>query len=187
MKNAKFLKSCSASSDFPRAGLPEVAVVGRSNVGKSSLLNFLFHTKGLAKTSASPGKTRLVNFFESDDGILFVDLPGWGYAKASKSIKSEWGTLINDYLAKREALKVVLFLLDIRRMPTPEDVDMADWFEDSGHKVIFVLTKSDKLNQSELLKQIKLIKDATGKDPVITSSTKGEGRTHLIKTIKDAL
>lgn len=187
MKSAKFIKSASATEHFPKAGLPEVAVVGRSNVGKSSLLNFLFQTKGLAKTSQQPGKTRLINFFESDDGILFVDLPGWGYAKASKSIRAEWGQLIEDYLGAREPLKAVLFLLDIRREPTQEDVDMAKWFESTGLTVIYVLTKSDKVNRNELQKQAKAIENAFGKEPVITSSAKGDGRLHLLKTIKDAL
>lgn len=180
---AKFIKSCSSPSDLPKEGLPEVAVVGRSNVGKSSLLNFIFQTKGLAKTSRKPGKTRLINFFESD-GVFFVDLPGWGYAEASKTIREEWGDLVEGYLETREALKKVLFLLDIRRVPTEEDIELARWFEKQGLDVIYVITKADKVNQSEKVHQTRIFEKIFGKEPVITSSLKGTGREFLLKMIK---
>lgn len=171
-----------AIEDLPKDGLPEVAVVGRSNVGKSSLLNFLFQTKGLAKTSAQPGKTRLINFFESG-GVYFVDLPGWGYAKASKTLREEWGELVEHYLETRKTLVKVLFLLDIRREPNEEDIALAKWFEDRGLEVIYVVTKSDKANQSEKVRQARHFEAVFGKEPVITSSVKGSGREFLIKRI----
>lgn len=184
--SAKFLKSCGSPSDFPKLGLPEIAVIGRSNVGKSSLLNFIFQTKGLAKTSAEPGKTRLINYFEVGK-ILFADLPGWGYAKASKTIKYEWGTLIDSYLTDRKELKAALFLLDIRREPSKEDIEMAHWLQDSGLEVVYVITKADKVNQSELIHQVRMLSELFGKEPVVTSSKEGKGREHLLKTIKEAL
>lgn len=186
MKSVKFLKSCSLPSHFPHEGAPEIAVIGRSNAGKSSLLNFIFQTKGLAKTSSSPGKTRLINFFDAET-VLFADLPGWGYAKASKSIQAEWGPLIDDYLTKRKPLIACLFLLDIRREPSPEDIEMAKWLEKSGLEIIYVITKSDKCNQSELIHQVRMITDAFGKEPVVTSAKEKKGREHLLKMIKEVL
>lgn len=184
---AKFIKSCAASTDFPKEGKPEIAVIGRSNVGKSSLLNFLFQTKGLVKTSQEPGKTRLINFFEADDEVLFVDLPGWGFAKASKSLRADWGDLIGNYLSERKPLKAVLFLLDIRRDPSEEDIEMAVWLRDQGQKVIYVITKADKVNQSEGHAQIKKLSEFFGEEPVITSAKAGKGRNHLLKVIKGAI
>lgn len=181
---AKFLKSCLSPHDFPKGGLPEIAVIGRSNVGKSSLLNFIFQTKGLAKTSAEPGKTRLINFFDTGT-TLFADLPGWGFAKASKSLRKEWAGLIETYLMERDVLKAVLFLLDIRREPSDEDLEMAAWFKETGIPVVFVATKSDKVNQKELSAQTKRLKELIGEEPVITSVKKGEGREYLLKKIKE--
>lgn len=184
--HVKFLKSASTPGDFPRGGVPEVAVMGRSNVGKSSLLNFIFQTKGLAKTSAEPGKTRLINFFDAET-YLFVDLPGWGFAKASKTLRQDWGDLIDAYLRERQELKAVLFLLDIRRDPSQEDLEMIRWFQDSQLPIIFVITKADKANQSELATQLKRLTQIVGQEPVVTSSKAGKGREHLLKRLKEVV
>lgn len=184
MKRAQFVKSCSSLSDLPKDGFDEIAVVGRSNVGKSSLLNFIFHSKDLVKTSAKPGKTRLLNFFLAE-GLYFVDLPGWGYAKVSKTLRESWGDVAERYLETRENLKKVLFLLDIRRDPTEEDIAIGEWFKEKGLDVVYVLTKADKVNQSDTVKKTRLVQEIFGVEPVVTSAVKGKGREHLLKRIKE--
>jgi GTP-binding protein len=169
--------------------LSEVAVVGRSNVGKSSLLNHLFQVEGLVRTSCTPGKTQTLNFF-SWDNIAFADLPGYGYAKVPAHIKKEWGPMIQAYLEKRETLKVILFLLDIRREPSEDDLQLMDWIIRSNKAVILVLTKVDKANQSEKILFTKRILSAF---PAMNlhythySVLKGRGRKELLDMIKDAI
>src|SRR5262245_55930539 len=132
-RNAKFIKTAVKAKDYPvlrdLSGniLPEIAVAGRSNVGKSSLLNHLFHSPNLVKTSSTPGKTQALNFFTVNDELTFVDLPGYGYAKVPQSIRKEWGPMVQEYLQKREMLKLILFLFDIRRLPNEEDIEFLEW------------------------------------------------------------
>lgn len=181
---AKFLKSALTPADFPKGNLPEIALIGRSNAGKSSLINFMFQTKGLAKTSAEPGKTRLINFFDTGTH-LFVDLPGWGFAKASKAMRQTWGELLEAYLSQRQPLCAILFLLDIRRYPSEDDLEMVAWFRQIGLPLIFVLTKADKVNQSTLHTQVKSLTELLGSEPVVTSAKAGRGREHLLKRLKE--
>ena len=182
---AKFVKSCASAHEFPKGGHDEIAFIGRSNAGKSSLLNFILEAKGLAKTSSTPGKTKLINFFEAE-GKLFVDLPGWGFARASKAEREAWATLIDIYLSERKALKAVLLLLDIRRELSEEDKEMAAWLGGKGYKVIFVATKADKLNASELHAQSRKLADILGQEPIVTSVKTGFGKAHLHKALREA-
>jgi len=155
-QNANFVKSTSKSAQYPtlrdKSGhiLPEVAIAGRSNVGKSSLLNHLFQVKNLVKTSSIPGKTQLINFFSIDDTLAFVDLPGYGFAKVPDNVRKEWGPMIQDYLEKREPLKLILFLFDIRREPNEDDFRFMEWLLHAEKAVILVFTKIDKVKKNEL-------------------------------------
>jgi GTP-binding protein len=153
---AYFVTSSSSEETLPllrsKAGavLDEIAIVGRSNVGKSSLINHLFHSNKLAKTSSTPGKTQLVNFFNVDDTIALVDLPGYGYAKAPGKVRKEWGQLLTLYLEKREALVLTLFLLDIRREPSEEDIAFVRWAVFHRKALLPVFTKADKVKANEV-------------------------------------
>lgn len=169
--------------------LPEVAVVGRSNVGKSSLLNHLFLSLHLVKTSATPGKTQTLNFFSWND-IAFADLPGYGFANVPQQVKKQWGPMVQTYLETRETLKVILFLLDIRREPNEDDHQLMNWIVHSGHAVILVLTKSDKVNQSEKIAFTKRILESfkmMNLHYIHYSVIKNKGRKELLAMIKDAL
>lgn len=148
--NTKFIKSASKKDEFIVDSLPQVAVVGRSNVGKSSLINLLTNNSKMAKTSSTPGRTRLVNYFNVGEKFYLVDLPGYGYNKASKSIADSWDMVMNDYFVDNERLKVVLLLLDSRIMPTELDKQMLDFLAEHDIPVVIVLTKIDKLSRSDL-------------------------------------
>jgi GTP-binding protein len=173
--------------DLPRLDhLPEVAVVGRSNVGKSSLLNHLFGSKNLVKVSSTPGKTRALNFFCVDSKYIFVDLPGYGYAAISKHESRQWAELIENYLEERGSLKILLFLLDIRREPTDEDVQMLEWIRHKKREAILILTKTDKVSQSEKSSQTKRITDRIKGLPYVHySATKNIGRKELTALLRD--
>jgi GTP-binding protein len=192
---AKFIKTAILAPDYPvlrdLSGdlLPEVAVAGRSNVGKSSLLNHLFQAKHLVKTSSIPGKTQALNFFTFNN-IAFTDLPGYGYAHVPLSVRKQWGPMVHAYLKQRETLKLVLLLLDIRRDPSPEDVQFVQWAAFNEKALIVVLTKVDKLNQSErkineqrIMSQL----NAANLHYVQYSVPKNRGRVELMKMIQDAL
>lgn len=195
-KNAKFVKSAVHPKDFPVMRTPqgslmaEVAVAGRSNVGKSSLLNHLFQKKGLVKTSSTPGKTQMLNFFNVDDQLAFVDLPGYGYASVPLSVRKQWGPMVQNYLEKRETLKVILCLFDIRRIPNEEDLQMLEWAAHCQKAVILVLTKVDKVSQGEKAKNTQKILNAFGMANlhyVHYSATKNIGRKELSAMLRDAL
>lgn len=195
-RNAQFIKSAVFPKDYPvlrNAGgkeLPEIAVAGRSNVGKSSLINHLFQNKSLAKTSSTPGKTQLINFFTVDDQLAFVDLPGYGYAKVPFEMKKSWGEMIQNYLEKREHLKLLLFLFDIRRTPNEEDLQLMEWIAYQQKGVILVLTKVDKVKPQECLRNTQAILEGFQTENlhyIHYSATKNIGRDQLISTLKDAL
>jgi GTP-binding protein len=174
IKKVKFLKSAVDPKDFPPPIYPEIAIVGRSNVGKSSLINAIFNRK-IAKVSASPGKTRLINFFQLNDDIYFVDLPGYGFAKVSKAEREKWRKMIERYFGTRDNLKLVLLLVDSRHDPTKLDVMMKEWLEALGIPFVVIGTKLDKLNQSEKAKAKKKIREGLGlpKDfPIFLTSSK---------------
>lgn len=143
---------------FPTTGLPEIAFAGRSNVGKSSLINGLINRKALARTSGQPGKTRTINYYNVENCCYFVDLPGYGYAKASKTSREEWGKMIEYYLKRRMELKLVTLLVDIRHEPSKDDQLMADWIRSNNFDPIIIATKADKINRSQLQKQTSIIR-----------------------------
>lgn len=147
-----------AKNNFPLDNLPEIAFIGKSNVGKSSLINTMVNRKKLARTSQNPGKTRTINFYNVEDKLYFVDLPGYGYAKVSKSESEKWGAMVEDYLLKREQLKLILFLIDIRHPPSKNDMMMFDFIKHYNHNLIIVLTKSDKLTRNQQNKNIAMFK-----------------------------
>ncbi len=149
---------CGITSKLPESKYPEVAFAGKSNVGKSSLINALMNRKSLARTSAQPGKTQTINFYNVNDAIYFVDLPGYGYANANEAVKAQWGKMIEDYLHKSKQLKTVFLLIDIRHEPSGNDCIMYDWILRQGYQPIIIATKLDKINRSQIQKQVKLIR-----------------------------
>ncbi|HSN65938.1 MAG TPA: ribosome biogenesis GTP-binding protein YihA/YsxC, partial [Fusibacter sp.] len=159
IKNSQFVISAVARSQYPDDALPEFAFAGRSNVGKSSLINMLLNRRGLAKTSGTPGKTQLVNFYDIDGLFRLVDLPGYGFAKVSKEKKANWGNIIDTYLNNRETLIEVFQLVDIRHKPSNEDKEMYTWIKGCGFNGIVLATKSDKLTKNQVSQQIKMIRD----------------------------
>ncbi len=164
VKQADFIKSAVKPKDYPPAELPEVAFVGRSNVGKSSLINVLANRKALVRTSNTPGRTQLINFFNINGVLTLVDLPGYGYAKAPPDVRKQWGPMIENYLAKRDSLKTVVLILDIRRIPSDGDMQMLNWLNNYGIPPLIVLTKCDKLSKLETAKQTALISAAIGRN-----------------------
>jgi len=153
IKSADFVKSAVKPSHYPPAILPEIAFAGRSNVGKSSLINTLVNRKRLVKTSSTPGRTQLINFFNINNVFSFVDLPGFGYAKVPESIKKTWGPMVETYLLNRKTLKGVVLIMDIRRMPGPHELDFIEWLHYHTIPTILILTKADKLSKSKQMNQ----------------------------------
>lgn len=195
-KKAQFIKTAIKPKDYPilrdSSGhlLPEIAVAGRSNVGKSSLLNHLFGSKGLVKTSSIPGKTQALNFFVVDDKLAFVDLPGYGYAHVPIQVRKQWGPMIQTYLEKRDSLKVILFLFDIRRTPNEEDKQFLEWVAYRQKAAILVLTKVDKVTQNEKKAYTRKILEAFDTENlhhVLYSVTKNIGCNELVYKLMDAL
>jgi len=171
--NVKFIKSASKKDEFIIDELPQVAIVGRSNVGKSSLINLLTNNSKMAKTSSMPGRTRLVNYFNVNNEMYLVDLPGYGFAKASKNLTSAWDSVMNDYFTDNEKLKLVLVLIDSRILPTELDIQMMDYLAEHEIPALIVMTKTDKLNRSEInLNKDKISKMLRyNKDLIIPTST----------------
>jgi len=157
VKSAEFVTSAVKPDQYPEARLPEIAFAGRSNVGKSSLINTLVNRKHLVKTSSTPGRTQLINFFVVNEAFYLVDLPGYGYAKVPAAIKKQWGPMIEGYLKKRSSLQAVTLIMDIRRVPQAEERNFIDWLNLYHIPVIPVLTKADKLSKNKQNKQIQLI------------------------------
>ncbi len=155
--SAEFVKSATKPSEYPPENLPEIAVAGKSNVGKSSLINTLVNRKNLAKTSSSPGRTQTINFFRVNEKISLVDLPGYGYAKVSLRIRETWKPMVESYLQTREGIRLVILILDARRGASPEDLTLLDWLEYHRIPSLIVLTKADKLSQLERARQKKTL------------------------------
>ncbi len=159
IKSSEFITSAVRKEQYPEDARHEIAFVGRSNVGKSSIINAITNRRHLAKVSATPGKTRLINFFLINEDFYLVDLPGYGYAKVSKKEKATWGDIIERYLNNREQLKRVVLLVDCRHKPTADDIMMYEWIKHYGYEVIVVATKSDKISRNEIRKSEKVIRD----------------------------
>ena len=160
VKSADLETVCGITSKLPDNLLPEIAFAGKSNVGKSSLINGLLNRKSLARTSASPGKTQTINFYNINQTLYFVDLPGYGYAKVSQEIRNKWGKMIERYLHSSKQLKAVFLLIDIRHEPGENDKVMYDWIVQNGYEPIIIATKLDKIKRSQIAKNIKIIRDS---------------------------
>lgn len=179
IKSAEFVTSAVAPAQYPPANLPEIAFAGRSNVGKSSLINTLVNRKRLVKTSTTPGRTQLINFFNVNQAFTFVDLPGYGYARVPLAIKKSWGPMIETYIKGRPNLKAVVLLMDIRRMPQQEERMLIGWLDHYRIPPVPVLTKSDKLSRSQQLRQKTLITadlGAPAEEPILFSAKSRQGR-----------
>ena len=149
-------------SQYPTDGKVEIAFAGKSNVGKSTLINAMLGRKALARTSSQPGKTRTINFYDVNDCMYVVDLPGYGYAKAPKTEIAKWGMMIEEYLQKREELRAIILLIDIRHEPGKNDIMMYDWLKHYGYDIIIAATKSDKINRSQIQKNVKIVRQGLG-------------------------
>lgn len=160
IKSVNLETVCGITSTLPDNELPEIAFAGKSNVGKSSLINGLMNRKNYARTSAQPGKTQTINFYNINSELYFVDLPGYGYANASVEVKAKWGKMIERYLHSSKQLKAVFLLIDIRHEPSANDKQMYNWILEQGYQPVIIATKLDKIKRSQEAKQIKLIKNA---------------------------
>lgn len=165
IKNVSLETVCGITSKLPEHNLPEIAFVGKSNVGKSSLINGLMNRKSLARTSAQPGKTQTINFYNINDTMYLVDLPGYGYAKVSKEVKEQWGRLIERYLHGSKTLKAVFLLIDIRHEPSANDKRMYEWILYQGYEPIIIATKLDKINRSQVGKHLKMVRTGLNVKP----------------------
>ena len=162
IKHVELETVCGVTSKLPENTLPETAFAGKSNVGKSSLINALMNRKSLARTSAQPGKTQTINFYNINQALYYVDLPGYGYAKVSQAEKAKWGKMIENYLHKSKMLRCVFLLLDIRHEPSANDKLMYEWIVSQGFRPVIIATKLDKINRSQVKKQVKLLRDGLG-------------------------
>jgi len=186
--SARFVKSAKQANDFPKDKKPEIAFCGRSNSGKSSLLNALTNSHGLARTSSSPGRTQLINFFLVDEKTYYVDLPGYGYAKVPKGIRDTWGEMVEGYLRNREPLKLAIMLVDSRIPPTDSDLVMKDWLDHFGIPSLVVLTKSDKISRNEQTKALRTCAEKLQTKEIIAfSAVTGFGKEAVLKKIRDAM
>ncbi|MDY6988859.1 MAG: ribosome biogenesis GTP-binding protein YihA/YsxC [Thermodesulfobacteriota bacterium] len=187
IKSAAFVASAVKPSQYPSSAMPEVAFAGRSNVGKSSLINGLLGRKNLVRTSSTPGHTQTINFFLINNGFHFVDLPGYGYAKVPIGVRKKWGPMVARYLRSREGLCAVVVILDVRRRPNEADHDLLAWLAHYSIPEIVVLTKADKLKRNKQNRQRGLIGEDLSKDPssfILFSATTGIGKQALWKTIE---
>ena len=183
IKNVSLETVCGITSRLPENTLPELAFAGKSNVGKSSLINALINRKSLARTSAQPGKTQTINFYNINDAMYLVDLPGYGYAKVSQETKEKWGKLIERYLNGSKQLKAVFLLIDIRHEPSANDKSMYDWIVYNGYDPIIIATKLDKINRSQVQKHLKMVRTGLNVKPGTRifpfSATTKQGREEI--------
>lgn len=184
---SEFIISAVGPDQYPQDALPEIALAGRSNVGKSSLINRLISRKNLARTSSVPGKTQTLNFYFINTQFYFVDLPGYGYAKVSKTLRQRWGPMIEQYIRGRQELKMVLLIVDLRHAPSADDRAMYEWLVHYGIPRCVVATKADKLSRNQLPKHVKLVKETLKlekDDPFVSfSSETGQGQEELWEII----
>lgn len=165
IKNVSLETVCGVTSKLPDNQLPEVAFAGKSNVGKSSLINALMNRKALARTSAQPGKTQTINYYNINNALYFVDLPGYGYARANEAVKAKWGKMVENYLHRSKQLRIVFLLIDIRHEPSENDRIMYDWICRNGYHPVIIATKLDKIKRSQVQKQLKLIRTSLETEP----------------------
>lgn len=191
IKNVCLETVCGITSVLPENELMEIAFAGKSNVGKSSLINALMNRKSLARTSAEPGKTQTINYYNVNDAFYLVDLPGYGYAKVSKEVKEKWGKMIERYLKRSKVLRAVFLLIDIRHDPSANDKMMYDWIMHQGFHPIIIATKADKIKRSQLQKQVKIIREGLNaeKNTVIIpfSAQTKQGRDEIYALIDEYL
>ncbi|HVO65042.1 MAG TPA: ribosome biogenesis GTP-binding protein YihA/YsxC [Syntrophales bacterium] len=187
--SAEFIKSATEPSQYPEGELPEVAFVGRSNVGKSSLINAITFRKNLALTSSTPGCTRLINFFKVNDQISLADLPGYGYAKVPVASRRAWQPMIETYFKRRKSLKTVVLILDVRRYPSEKDIDLIHWLRKYKIIPIIILTKTDKISKSQAKLRQHQVKEVLGltTDPILFSTRTGEGKDTIWGAIQNSL
>lgn len=188
IKNAELEKVCGVTSKLPQNQEYEIAFAGKSNVGKSSLINALLNRKSLARTSSQPGKTQTINFYKINDSFYFVDLPGYGYAKVSATEREKWGEMIERYLHTSDKLILVFLLIDIRHEPSANDKMMYDWIINNGFTPVIIATKLDKIKRSQLQKNIKIIKTklGMGKDSLIFpfSAQSKQGKEEILNYVE---
>ena len=191
IKNASLETVCGYTSKLPKNTKPEIAFAGKSNVGKSSLINGLMNRKSLARTSAQPGKTQTINYYNINQELYFVDLPGYGYANASVEVKAKWGKMIERYLHGSPQLKKVFLLIDIRHVPSENDCMMYDWIVDNGYEPVIICTKLDKIKRSQVQKNLKLIREKLDLVPGTTmipfSAQTKQGRDEIWNLIEETL
>ena len=186
--STEFIKSAFKEVDWPRDARPEIAFLGRSNVGKSSLINSLLGVRGLARTSNTPGRTQALNFYLINGHFRLVDLPGYGYARAPKAVKAEWSEAAENFLAKREQLVLSIHVVDSRHEPSKQDLQLHEWLEYHEKPHLIVATKSDKLSNNELRRNIERAKQALKTDQVVTySATVKRGREEVWSAIEKSL
>lgn len=187
LQNAEFILSAAAPKAFLRDGLPQVAFAGRSNVGKSSVINRLLNRKNFARVGAAPGKTIHINYFKIDDAFYLVDLPGYGYAKVSKAERDRWGKLMESYFADPELMTLGVMIVDSRHKPTADDCTMAQWYREAGCPFVVVANKLDKLKKSQVEPNLQVIRETLelGEGDVVIpfSAEKGTGRQELVSAI----
>ena len=191
IKNVSLETVCGITSRLPDNKYPEIAFAGKSNVGKSSLINVLMNRKSLARTSAQPGKTQTINFYNINDELYFTDLPGYGYARVSRETKEKWGMMIERYLRSSKQLRAVFLLIDIRHEPSQNDVEMYRWIADNGYEPIVIATKLDKINRSQTAKNLRVIRDKLkvreGIKIIPFSAQTRQGREEIYETIDEIL
>jgi GTP-binding protein len=185
IRSAEFILSASSPWQFPPPTLPEIAFAGRSNVGKSTLINSLLNRKKLVKTSSTPGKTQLINFFNINDKFHFVDLPGYGFAKVPENVRKQWQRLIESYLQERESLRNVVLIVDSRHGPTEQDRQLKEWLDYYERPVLIVASKVDKLKRGQIQKNLKIIRQdlALNKTPLAHSSLEKGRREEIWKNL----
>ena len=186
VKSSEFVTSAVKPEQYPAPEHPEVAFAGRSNVGKSSLINKLINRRSLVKTSSTPGRTQLINFFLVNEALSLVDLPGYGYARVPVAVKKQWGPMVEAYIANRTNLKAVVLLMDIRRTPKTEEFNLIEWLHHHQVPTILVLTKADKLSKTQQRRQSRLAAEILGieaADFVLFSAKSGLGKQHLWEMI----
>ncbi|HEX7066091.1 MAG TPA: ribosome biogenesis GTP-binding protein YihA/YsxC [Bacillales bacterium] len=192
VNNVELLISAVRPEQYPSGGRPEIALAGRSNVGKSSLINKLLNRKGIARTSQHPGKTQTLNFYKINEDLIFVDVPGYGYAKVSKKQRQQWGIMIETYLTEREVLRTVILIVDARHSPSKDDVLMYEWLKHFEIPVIVVATKADKIKKSQQQRHLNTVRETLGMGGsddklILFSAEAGTGKDEVWKAIRSSI